>query len=491
MNSDLTNWGIAAQFLIRRDIDLNQVGRIQSVEGGLEHADRTASGRAFHRARRLLRRSANDLAKPDHSFLANRLAARLDPCCEEKRERSSRGEGVGWLGGCHRPDSKKRWGDIRNRFHVRSNSEEDAAVNGLAVVEGLVELTAVPGSRRTTLRRIPVTIPSTMKAVVLYEYAAAAGLRIEEVPTPTPGPGQVLIEVAASPINPSDLAFIDGNYVPRPEPPTRPGLEGSGTVVAGGRGPMGRYLNRRRVAFVASTKSGAWADYVVVPQRLALPLGGQVSLQAGAMSVVNPMTALAFLELARSADSRAVVNTAAAGALGRMIDRVLSSEGIEVINVVRRPEHVEALAAGGADIVLDVSSTDFDTEYKEACHEHGADLALDAIGGTLTRRLLAGLPRGSTVVVYGGLSEQAAQVEIGDLVFAGKTVTGFWLTRWLPERNPLQILRMWRKVQRLIGDSLGSEVQATYPLEQVVDAIRAYQSEMSAGKVLLTPAGQS
>ena len=332
-----------------------------------------------------------------------------------------------------------------------------------------------------------MTIPSMMKAVVLYEYAAPAGLRIEEVPTPIPGPGQVLVEVAASPINPSDLAFIAGNYVPRPEPPTRPGLEGSGTVVAAGRGAMGRYLNRRRVAFVASTKSGAWAEYVVVPHRLALPLGGQVSLQAGAMSVVNPLTALAFFEMTRSAGSRAVVNTAAAGALGRMIDRVLSSEGIEVINVVRRPEQVEALAAGGADIVLDTSSANFDDEYKEVCHEHGADLALDAIGGTLTRRLLAGLPRGSTVVVYGGLSEQAAQAEIGDLVFAGKTVTGFWLTRWLPERNPIQILRLWRKVQRLIGDSLGSEVRATYPLDRIMDAISSYQSEMSAGKVLLTP----
>ena len=108
-------------------------------------------------------------------------------------------------------------------------------------------------------------------------------------------------------------------------------------------GPMGRYLNGRRVAFVASTKSGAWAEYVMVPQRLALPLGGQVSLQAGAMSVVNPMTALAFLEMTKSAGSRAVVNTAAAGALGRMIDRVLSSEGIEVINLVRRAEQVEVV----------------------------------------------------------------------------------------------------------------------------------------------------
>lgn len=66
-------------------------------------------------------------------------------------------------------------------------------------------------------------------------------------------------------------------------------------------GQMSGYLDKKRVAFVASTKSGAWAEYAVVPHRLALPLGGQVSMEAGAMSVVNPMTALAFLEMTKSA----------------------------------------------------------------------------------------------------------------------------------------------------------------------------------------------
>ncbi|MEA1903213.1 MAG: alcohol dehydrogenase catalytic domain-containing protein, partial [Actinomycetota bacterium] len=164
-----------------------------------------------------------------------------------------------------------------------------------------------------------MSIPDTMKAVVLHEYAGAAGLRTDQVPTPIPGPGEVLIEVAASPINPSDLAFIEGNYVPKPPPPTRTGLEGSGTVIAAGSGAMGRYLKDKRVAFIAGASSGAWAEYVVVPNRLALPLNNDVSLQAGAMSVVNPMTALAFLELSRSSGAKAVVNTAAAGSLGRMI----------------------------------------------------------------------------------------------------------------------------------------------------------------------------
>ena len=84
------------------------------------------------------------------------------------------------------------------------------------------------------------------------------------------------------------------------------------------------------------------------------------------------------------------------------------------------------------------------------------------------------MPPGSTVMVYGGLAKQPSQADIGDLVFEDKTVTGFWLTRWLPEKSTLQNLRLWRKVQRLIGAELGSEIRDTYPLESIGDAVSDY-----------------
>jgi NADPH:quinone reductase-like Zn-dependent oxidoreductase len=326
----------------------------------------------------------------------------------------------------------------------------------------------------------------TMRAAVLDEYIGAAGLRVEDVAKPQPGPGEVLVRVVASPINPSDLAFLEGNYSPRPPVPTRAGLEGSGTVTEVGSGAMGRYLSGKRVAFVAGgSGGGAWAEHVVVPSRLALPLNDDVSFEAGAMSVVNPLTALAFLEIAESRRHKAVVNTAAAGALGRMVDRVLTSAGIRVINVVRRPDQVEALSE--AAVALDSSSSNFDRDLAALCKEHGANLAFDAVGGALTRRLLAAMPGAATVMVYGGLSQQPAQANIGDLVFTGKTVTGFWLTRWLPQKSTIQSFRLWKKVQRLIGNELASEVRATFSLESIVDAVSSYQAAMSAGKVLITP----
>ena len=55
-------------------------------------------------------------------------------------------------------------------------------------------------------------IPDQMTAVVLDSYSGAEALRVEQRPVPKPGKDEVLVKVAASPINPSDLAFLDGNY---------------------------------------------------------------------------------------------------------------------------------------------------------------------------------------------------------------------------------------------------------------------------------------
>ena len=65
--------------------------------------------------------------------------------------------------------------------------------------------------------------PAMMRAPVLNEYVGGAGLVVQDVARPVPEAGEVLIEVAATPINPSDLAFLEGNYSPRPTLPTRAG----------------------------------------------------------------------------------------------------------------------------------------------------------------------------------------------------------------------------------------------------------------------------
>src|SRR3972149_3926246 len=186
--------------------------------------------------------------------------------------------------------------------------------------------------------------PATMRAVQLRAYDGKPdSVVVAELPMPHPGPGRVLVRVAASPINPSDLMFIRGLYGFKKALPVVPGFEGSGTVVVAGGGLIARLLAGRRVACAAASpelRDGTWAEYMVTAARLAVPLRRDTDLEQAAMMLVNPLSAWALVDIARRAGHRAVVQTAAASALGRMVVRLAGRFGLAVINIVRRVEQV-------------------------------------------------------------------------------------------------------------------------------------------------------
>jgi NADPH:quinone reductase-like Zn-dependent oxidoreductase len=196
----------------------------------------------------------------------------------------------------------------------------------------------------------------------------------------------MLVRMAASPVNPSDLMTVKGEYGIGATYPFVPGLEGSGTVVASGGGLMARWMLGRRVA-LATGAGGMWADYAVVEAGRAIPLPEGVSLGAGAMSAVNPLTAIALLSLARKDGHGAVVSTGAGGQLGRMIRKRAKEKGVKVINIVRRAEQVAALQAEGARHVLNSTDARFDADLAQICRELRCRMAFDAVGGEMTGRL--------------------------------------------------------------------------------------------------------
>lgn len=332
------------------------------------------------------------------------------------------------------------------------------------------------------------TIPTSMRALVLhtYEVGSYASLTLEERPTPLPHQGEVLVRMAASPINPSDLAALQGLYGVPKALPAVPGVEGCGTVVKTGRGYLARRLLGKRVACAAGAGDGAWAEYMVAPARQCSPLPKSVSDEQGAMRIVNPYTAWAHLQIARQAGARTIVETAAAGALGQMVNRLARLRGMRVINVVRREAQAETLRALGAEHILDSEAEDFDRQLSGLCRRLDVRLAFDAVGGGMTARLLSALPAEARVVVYGGLAGELISLNPGDLIFNQRHVEGFYLARWVARQNPLVLLAMQRRLYQL-GDLTHAAIQLRAPLEDVQHALAAYEANMSAGKVLLLP----
>jgi len=335
-----------------------------------------------------------------------------------------------------------------------------------------------------------------MRAVQISSYdGKPESLRVVELPIPQPGPGEVLVKVAASPINPSDLMFIRGLYGLKKPLPAIPGFEGSGTVVASGGGFLAAMLKGKRVACHATdpkTVGGMWAEYLVTPANACVPLKKNVDLEPAAMMLVNPFTAWALVEEARRGNHRAIVQTAAASALGRMIVRLARSHNIPVINVVRRPEQVALLRnlAGqqaGAHHVLDSNSAGFDEILRNHCRELGATIAFDAVAGEMSGRIQRAQPKRSRLVIYGALSLEAAQIDPGVLIFEAKSVDGFWLSGWLAKLSLFSRARIAGQVQKLLASELKTEVRARYPLDQAPRALQEYSAEMTSGKILLVP----
>ena len=334
-------------------------------------------------------------------------------------------------------------------------------------------------------------IPTTMRAVLIKDYdGGPESMTIAEVPVPRPGPGQVLVRMEAAPINPSDVMFIQGLYGFKKPLPAIPGFEGSGTVVAAGSGMMPRVLPGRRVACAAAAPDivgGTWAEYLVTSATLCVPLRKEVDMEQGANMLVNPVTAWALLEEARRCGHGAVVQTAAASALGRMVVRLGRRFSVATINVVRRPEQVDLLRKEGAEHVLDVNDAGFDAKLRELCHGLRASIGFDAVAGEMSGRILRAQPEGSRLLVYGALSQEASQVDPRSLIFEGKRLEGFWLSSWLRRKNLLDQFRMLGKVQGLLATDLNTEIRARLPLEEAKRGLEQYVSRMSSGKILLLP----
>ena len=218
-----------------------------------------------------------------------------------------------------------------------------------------------------------------------------------------------------------------------------------------------------------------------------MPLRKNIDLEQGAALLVNPITAWALMEEARKGNHRAVVQTAAASALGRMIVRLGRKFSLPVINVVRRAEQVELLRREGAEHVLNSSDAGFPEQLRDLCHKLGATIGFDAVAGEMSAIVLRAQPRGARLLVYGGLSFQPCQADPGSLIFESKHLEGFWLSGWLRTKNLLGQLRLAKQVQELLGNELKTEFQAKVPLQDAPRALQHYATNMTAGKILVVP----
>ncbi|HEY7310535.1 MAG TPA: zinc-dependent alcohol dehydrogenase family protein [Gemmataceae bacterium] len=325
-----------------------------------------------------------------------------------------------------------------------------------------------------------------MKAIVCERWGEPEEvLQVRDVPEPTPGRGEVRVRMIASPINPSDLLMVRGQYGRQPPLPATPGFEGVG-IVESGSGLLARRVMGRRVA-VLNGASGNWQELVVIPARQAVPVPKELTDEQAATFFVNPASALLMTRYVLQVPPGAwLLQTAAGSTLGRMVIRLGQRYGFRTLNVVRRREQAEELLRLGGTAVVATNDESLTESVRALTGGEGVSFALDAVGGATGSEAVRTLGRGGRMLVYGTLAGEPLSIDSRTLMIGKKRVEGFWLSEWVREQKPWTLLLLFRKIGKLIREGvLVSDVGKSFALTDIHAAVRQAALSGRQGKVLL------
>lgn len=240
-----------------------------------------------------------------------------------------------------------------------------------------------------------------MKALQFSKTGDLTALQYVDLPKPVPAPGEVLIEVKAAGLNPSDVKNVLGRF-PYTTLPRVPGRDFAGVVIEGPEELVGREVwgTGKEPGFF---RDGSHAQFLTLPAK-GVALKPQALSFSQAASLGVPYTT-AWDALQRSlvnADTRLLV-IGANGAVGSAALALGTILGARVLGAVRRPEHLAALQAQGFDGILLDKPEDLGAQVNEV-YQGGADVIFDTTGFWLPAAVPA-------LAVFGRIAIIAAPVD--------------------------------------------------------------------------------
>ncbi|MGV9676855.1 quinone oxidoreductase family protein [Nocardia sp. NPDC003482] len=321
-----------------------------------------------------------------------------------------------------------------------------------------------------------------MRAIQVSEHGGPEVLKPAEVPDPQPGPGQLLVDVEAIGVNFIDTYIRTGRY-PR-EVPYIPGAEGSGVVAAVGP-DVEEFRVGDRVAWADAP--GSYAERVVVPARVAIPVPPGVEPAVAASALLQGMTAHYLIEsVYKPEPGETVLVHAGAGGVGLLLTQLAAVKGIRVITTVSTDEKEALSRRAGASEVLRYGD-DLAARVRELTGGEGVAAVYDGVGKDTFEASLAALRIRGTLALFGAASGPVPPFDLQRLNPAGSLfVTRPTLAHYTRTQDELR----WRAgdvFDALAAGTLRLRVGATYPLAEAERAHRDLESRRTTGSIVLLP----
>jgi NADPH:quinone reductase-like Zn-dependent oxidoreductase len=306
-----------------------------------------------------------------------------------------------------------------------------------------------------------------MKAVRLHARGGPEALAYEDAPRPAPGEGEVLVQVHATAVTPTEFqwapTWTTRSGEARPFPLIL-GHEFSGVVAGVGQGVTAPALGEPVYGLNDWFRDGAEAEYCVARADEVAAKPRSVDHAHAAAVPISALTAWQGLfDRAGLAAGERVLIHGAAGGVGLCAVQLARWRGAQVIGTASA--HNRDFVRGlGADEVIDYRATRFEDAVRDL------DVVLDTVGGETLARSWGVLKPGGRLVTVAASEEGA---------IAPRTRAAFFIV----QANRVQL----GEIARLIDEGrLRPVVDAVLPL---AEARRAYGHRATRGKVVLSVAG--
>jgi NADPH2:quinone reductase len=238
-----------------------------------------------------------------------------------------------------------------------------------------------------------------MKALRFDKTGSLDELRVQETPLSVIATGDVLIQVKAAAINPSDVKNVLGK-MHETTVPRVPGRDFAGVVT---QGPS-EWMDRKVFGSGGNLgfgRDGTHAEYVAVPISAINSLPKNLSFEQGAAMGVAYMTAWAAVVMAAKIQSgESILVTGTTGAVGGAAARIAKKQGARVIGTARKAADIPRLTDSFVDHWVGLDGGELFTSVFAVTAEKGVDVVFDVVGGPMFEPCLKSLAlRGRHIVI--------------------------------------------------------------------------------------------
>jgi NADPH:quinone reductase-like Zn-dependent oxidoreductase len=326
------------------------------------------------------------------------------------------------------------------------------------------------------------------KVVRFHQIGGPENLKFEDLPSREPASGEIKLRVEAVGLNRAESLFYRGQYLEKPEPPSRLGYEAAGVVQSVGpdvdKNWIGKYVGT--IPGYSQNKYGVLAEEAIVPASSLAEVPKNFSAVETAAAWMQYTTAWgALVHFGKLTRSDYVVIPAASSSVGLAAIQIVKDAGAIAIATTRTSKKRDELLSLGADHVITTEDENLVQRVNEITAGKGARLIFDPVAGLFVEKLAQAAAHQGIIFEYGALSLSPTPFPFFLALRKGLTFRGYTLHEISEDPQALAAAKKYI-YDRLADKRFVPKIAKTFPFAQAVEAYKYLESNAQIGKIVIT-----